>query len=94
MGVFSGGEERVGEYEGCESYLWVGSVGAGMAGGGPAAEVVARMATLFRREVGQWGLVKGLGRVRVMRRSSPRSRIGGEMAGGKGSMHGRSFEQE
>jgi hypothetical protein len=29
MGVFPGGEERVGEYEGRESYLWVGSVGAG-----------------------------------------------------------------
>ena len=51
MGVFPGGEERVGEYEGRESYLWVGSVGAGVARGGPAAEAVARMAMaiLFRR---------------------------------------------
>jgi len=50
-GGFPGDEERVGEYEGRESYLWVGSVGAGVAGGGPAAEAVARMAMaiLFRR---------------------------------------------
>ena len=54
MGVFPGCEERVGEYKGRESYLWVGSVGAGVARGGPAAEAVARMAMaiLFRRGVG------------------------------------------
>jgi hypothetical protein len=36
-GVLSGGEEEVGEHEGHESYLWMGSVEAGVAGGGPAA---------------------------------------------------------
>jgi hypothetical protein len=36
-GVLSGGEGEVGEHEGHESYLWMGSVEAGVAGGGPAA---------------------------------------------------------
>jgi hypothetical protein len=36
-GVLSSGEGEVGEHEGHESYLWIGSVEAGVAGGGPAA---------------------------------------------------------
>jgi hypothetical protein len=38
-GVLLGGEGEVGEHEGHESYLWMGSVEAGVAGGGPAAAV-------------------------------------------------------
>jgi hypothetical protein len=37
VGVLPGGEGEVGEHEGHESYLWMGSVEAGVAGGGPAA---------------------------------------------------------
>jgi hypothetical protein len=37
--VLSGGEGEVGKHEGHESYLWIGSVEAGVAGGGPAAAV-------------------------------------------------------
>jgi hypothetical protein len=36
-GVLSGGEGEVGEHEEHESYLWIGSVEARVAGGGPAA---------------------------------------------------------
>jgi hypothetical protein len=36
-GVLSGVEGEVEEHEGHESYLWMGSVEAGVAGGGPAA---------------------------------------------------------
>ena len=35
-GVLPGGEGEVGEHEGLESYLWVVSVDAGVAGGGLA----------------------------------------------------------
>jgi hypothetical protein len=35
-GVLSDSEGEVGEHEGLESYLWVVSVDAGVAGGGPA----------------------------------------------------------
>jgi hypothetical protein len=38
--VLSGGEAEVGEHEGHESYLWMGSVEAGVAGGGPAVVTV------------------------------------------------------
>jgi hypothetical protein len=33
-GVLSGGEGEVGKHEGHESYLWIGSIEAGVAGGG------------------------------------------------------------
>jgi hypothetical protein len=36
-GVLPGDEGEVGEHEGHESYLWMGSVEAAVAGGGPAA---------------------------------------------------------
>jgi hypothetical protein len=36
-GVLSGGEGEVGKHEGHESYLWMGSVEAGVAGGRSAA---------------------------------------------------------
>jgi hypothetical protein len=38
-GVLPGGKGEVGKHEGHESYLWIGSVEAGVAGGGPAAAV-------------------------------------------------------
>ena len=44
MGWLSGGEGGVREHEGHESYLWVVSVDAGVAGGGPASGAVLRMA--------------------------------------------------
>jgi hypothetical protein len=37
-GVLSGGEGEVGKHEGHESYFWMGSVEAGVAGGGPTAD--------------------------------------------------------
>jgi len=40
MGWLAGGEGGVGEHEGHESYLWVVSVDAGVAGGGPATGAV------------------------------------------------------
>jgi hypothetical protein len=39
-GVLPGGEGEAGEHEEYESYLWMGSVEAGVAGGGPAAVTV------------------------------------------------------
>ena len=42
MGELAGGEEGVEEREGLESYLWVVSVDAGVAGRGPATEAGAR----------------------------------------------------
>jgi hypothetical protein len=36
-GAFPAARERWGEHEGHESYLWMGPVEAGVAGGGPAA---------------------------------------------------------
>jgi hypothetical protein len=36
-GVIPGSEGEVGEHEGHESYLWIGSVEAGVAGGRPVA---------------------------------------------------------
>jgi hypothetical protein len=36
-GVLPGSEGEAGEHEGHESYLWIGSVEAGVAGGRPAA---------------------------------------------------------
>jgi hypothetical protein len=36
-GVLFGGEGEVGEHEGHESYLWIGSVEARVAEGGPVA---------------------------------------------------------
>ena len=44
MGALAGGEGGVEEHEGHESYLWVVSVDAGVAGGGPATGAVLRMA--------------------------------------------------
>ena len=41
-GVLPGGEGEVGEHEGHESYLWVVSVDAGVAGKGPATEAGGR----------------------------------------------------
>jgi hypothetical protein len=38
--VLPGGEGEAGEHEGHESYLWMGSVEAGMAGGGPVMVTV------------------------------------------------------
>ena len=40
MGGLAGGEGGVEEHEGLESYLWVVSVDAGVAGGGPATGAV------------------------------------------------------
>jgi hypothetical protein len=39
-GVLPRGEEEVGEHEGHEGYLWMGSVDAGVAGGGPTTVTV------------------------------------------------------
>ena len=44
MGMLSGDEGGVGEYEGHESYLWVVLVGAEVAEGGPATGAAARAA--------------------------------------------------
>ena len=41
-GVLPGGEGEVGEHERLESYLWVVSVDAGVAGKGPAMEAGGR----------------------------------------------------
>ena len=41
-GVLPGGEGEVGEHEGHESYLWVVSIDAEVAGGGPATGVGVR----------------------------------------------------
>jgi hypothetical protein len=39
--VLPGGEGEVGEHEGHEGYLWMGSVDAGVAGGGPTTVTVS-----------------------------------------------------
>ena len=44
MGWLAGGEGGVGEHEGHESYLWVVSVDAGVAGGGPVTGAFPRAA--------------------------------------------------
>jgi hypothetical protein len=55
-GVLPGGEGEVGEHEGHESYLWVVSVDAGVAGGGPAMVTVpGRQCQWLSGERGQWG---------------------------------------
>ena len=82
----------MGEYKGRESYLWVGSVGARVAGGGPAVETGAwrrwwwQHAAALRR--GR-AVVVGLGSFRGSRVTRLEARLGRELAGGSGSMVNR-----
>ena len=65
MGVLPGGEEGAEEHEELEIYLWVRSVGAGVAGGGVSSES-SRPRRVWRRsgsgpaELGEWNRVGDL----------------------------------
>ena len=77
MGVLPGGEEGVEEHKELESYLWVRSVGAGVAGGGPAAGAGAwrrwwRRAAVLRRG---WASGGGLGTFSVPRGTHSGARL-------------------
>jgi hypothetical protein len=68
-GVLPGGEREVGEHEGHEGYLWMCSVDAGVAGGGPTMVTATRQwwqwCSSELRRAGlmgnRWRSFKGLG---------------------------------
>ena len=61
MGVLPRGEEGVEEHEGRESYLWVGLVGAGVAGGGLSAAALLAGGGRWRATVLWRGWASGVG---------------------------------
>jgi len=85
-GGFPGDEERVGEYEGRESYLRVVSVDAGVAGGGPSAGAGAwrrrwRRGAAVRRG---WASRDGLGTFSGPRGTRSGARLEQRWSGGEG----------
>jgi len=84
--VLPGGEEGVEEHKELESYLWVRSVGDGVAGGGPAAGAGAwrrwwRRAAVLRRG---WASGGGLGTFSVPRGTHSGARLERRWSGGRG----------
>ena len=86
MGVLPCGEEGAEEHEELEIYLWVRSVGAGVAGGGPAVGAGAwrrwwRRAAVLRRG---WVSGGGLGTFSGPRGTRSGARLERRWSGGEG----------
>ena len=84
--VLPGAEEGVEEHKELESYLWVRSVGAGVAGGGPAAGAGAwrrrwRRGAAVRRG---WASRDGLGTFSGPRGTRSGARLERRWSGGEG----------
>ena len=91
MRVLPGGEEGVEEHKELESYLWVRSVGDGVAGGGPAAGAGAWRRWWRRAAVLRRGWASGAGWGPSVGREGPVPGIGSSGGGPEGGVDG---EQE